>query len=239
MLRFAICDDDIAYMQSIKQNICDAFDNAKTFDEKCECILYNTGEELIDKFIQDNIDIFFIDIECGAMSGFEIARQLVQKKKNPGIVYITNHKHYIYDAFVCRPLGFICKTNFVEDIRVPMMNIVDYLNENYRTIIVQKGRKDIALRMRNIVSVKVYAHKLEILFNENSNYGREEYTGQLSKHEPYLLKSGFIKISRETLVNRVYIEDIQGDVVTLINKEQLNISRRRVAEVTKIWRNGE
>lgn len=81
MLRFAICDDDIAYMQSIKQNICDAFDYAKTFDEKCECILYNTGEELIDKFIQDNIDIFFIDIECGAMSGFEIARQLVQKKR--------------------------------------------------------------------------------------------------------------------------------------------------------------
>lgn len=120
-----------------------------------------------------------------------------------------------------------------------MVNIVDYLNENYRTILVQKGRKDIALRMRNIVSVKVYAHKLEILFNEKSNYGREEYTGQLSKYEPHLLKSGFIKISRETLVNRVYIEDIQGDVVTLINKEQLNISRRRVAEVIKIWRNEE
>lgn len=239
MLRFAICDDDIAYMQSIRQDICDAFDYAKTFDEKCECILYNTGKELIEKFIQDNIDVFFIDIECGNMSGFEIARQLVQKKKNPGIVYITNHQHYISDAFVCRPLGFICKTNFVEDIRMPMMNIVDYLNENYRTILVQKGRKDIELRMRNIVYVKVYAHKLEILFNGQSNYGREEYTGQLSAYEPQLLGSGFIKITRETLVNRMYIEDIQGDVVTLINKEQLNISRRRVTEVKKIWRNGE
>ena len=70
MVRFAVCDDDVTYLRSITQIICDSYEASKTIDEDCECILYNSGEELIDHFIQDEIDIFFLDIECGNMSGF-------------------------------------------------------------------------------------------------------------------------------------------------------------------------
>ena len=109
MVRFAICDDDAAYMKQIVKIIKDTYESMSDFNEPCECILYNSGEELIKNFIEDKIDIFFLDIECGQDLGFDIAKELQKQKKDLGIVYITNHENYMASAFVCRPLGFICK----------------------------------------------------------------------------------------------------------------------------------
>ncbi|MGN0316898.1 MAG: response regulator [Lachnospira sp.] len=141
MVRFGICDDDIKYIESVESIICESFKQQDIFQEECQCILYSSGKELIERFIQDEIDIFFIDIECGEMSGFDIARQMIQKKRNLGIVYITNHMHYISDAFVCRPLGFICKDNFREDLRIALISIVDFLKETHQILTFYKGRK--------------------------------------------------------------------------------------------------
>lgn len=69
MIRFAICDDGIMYMNSIKEIVSETFDKMKSFDE-----------------------------ECGELSGFEIAKQMTLKKKDLGIVYITNHQHYVTEA---------------------------------------------------------------------------------------------------------------------------------------------
>ena len=238
MIKFAICDDDINYMLSIQGVICKEFEQLKTFQEECQCILYSSGQELLNNFIQDEIDVFFIDIECGSMSGFDIAKQLILQKKNLGIVYITNHKHYISDAFVCRPLGFICKENITEDIRMPMINIVDFLKEKHQTLVFKKGRKEDELRVSDIISIKVYERELEVQYHVEHKAFTYLYSGQLSMYEAILLQNDFIKISRECLVNRNFIVDIQGDEVLLQYDVKQIVSRRRIEETIRKWRCG-
>lgn len=60
----------------------------KCFDsaDKLEFIIYSSGEELFKEDSEDKIDVYFIDIECGNMNGFDIAKRIVSKKKNAGIV---------------------------------------------------------------------------------------------------------------------------------------------------------
>ena len=70
MVRFAICDDDAAYMKQIVKIIKDTYESMSDFNEPCECILYNSGEELIKNFIEDKIDIFFLDIVAQAIQAF-------------------------------------------------------------------------------------------------------------------------------------------------------------------------
>lgn len=236
MIKIAICDDDVQYINSIKQIIEDTFNRLNPYDEKCECITYESGNKLIEKFVLDEVDIFFLDIECGNMSGFDIARGINNKRSNSGIVYITKHANYVSDAFVCRPLGFIRKEFIEKDIIAPMYNVFDYLKDRYLMIQLQKDRNKISVPIDNIMAMRVFKHKLQVFFSEKLNYLIEEYSGQLAAYEETLLNNSFIKISRESLVNLKYVKNICGDEVVLMNDNRLVISRRRLDETNRMWR---
>ncbi len=191
MIRFGICDDNYRYMQRAGEIICAKFDELKTFDEECTCIFYSSGKELFECFEKDKIDIYFLDIECGEENGFEIARKLKKLNKNAALVYITNYRHYIVDAFICRPLGFICKDTIDHDICIAMTNIVEYWEENalvyitnYRHYIVDAFicrplgfickdtiDHDICIAMTNIV--EYWEEKKAIII---FNVGKNKYT---------------------------------------------------------------
>lgn len=238
MIKFAICDDDIEYIESIVDIIKETFAQLSTFNEECACVLYNSGEDLIKRFIEDGIDVTFLDIECGGMSGFDIAKQMNLKKRDLGIVYITNYSSYISDAFVCRPLGFIRKECIAEDILKPMLNIVDFIKDRRKTIELPNGKKTISVPIDNIMAMKVYKHKITVYYNEVVHYKMEEFSGQMVLYEEFLLNNNFVKISRESLINLKYVKDICEEKLILVNGSEFAISRRRMDEVNKLWRAG-
>lgn len=232
MIRFGICDDDREYMNSITGIICDVFEKMNTFNEPGECRLYDSGEALIEKFIEDEIDIFFLDIECGAVSGFDIARGLLRRRRDLGIVYITNYRHYMSKAFVCRPLGFISKSDIEEDIIPVMRSIMEFLEDKKRSITIETSKGLQQLYVRDIMAVEVFNHKLQIVLEDKMF----EQKGQLSRYESQLFECGFIKIARGILVNRKSIDKINGNELQLVNGMKYTISRRRMNEVYQMWR---
>lgn len=229
MVRFAICDDDIQYIKRITQVIESAYEELKTLDEACECILYSSGDALIKNFIRDEIDIFFLDIECGELSGFDIAKELLQRKKDLGIVYITNYPHYISSAFVCRPLGFIRKSAIEDDIKMPMINIIEFLEDKKQKVVFEGNKGNLTIYVTDILAVEAFEHELKITLIERV----AECKGPLSKYEKLLEKYGFIKISRSILVNKKYITRIDANQIRLYDKIEYTISRRRVKEVKR------
>ena len=77
----------------------------------------------------------------GICQDFDIAKELLKRKKNLGIsLCYKSPALHIYDAFVCRPLGFIRKGCIEEDIKMPMVNIVDFLKEKKRTIVFEGNK---------------------------------------------------------------------------------------------------
>lgn len=229
MITFAICDDDIQYMEHVPDIIIDEYKKETSLDEECRCILFQSGKELVEKAREENIDVFFVDIECGEMLGFDIARELLKDRKDLGIVYITNHDHYVYNAFVCRPLGFIRKNAIDADIKIAMMNIVEYLEDKKRKITFESKNDSLSLYVSEIVVVEVFLHRLQITTIDRIL----EFNGTLSKYETLLESYGFIKISRSIWVNKKYITKVEGDQIYLCNRIIYTISRRKVKEVKR------
>lgn len=230
MIRFAICDDDVSYMNSITEIIQNSFNRCKRFDEQVECFLYKSGDELLKNYIKDSIDVVFMDIKCGDRLGFDIAKELVKITPNAGIVYMTNYSSYITQAFVCRPLGFISKNSIISDIDYTMTNVIDYLDEIKRIIVFRDGVKELKINANDIKCINVFNHRLYInLIDRDINI-----YGQLSDYEKVLLEYGFLKISRGVIVNAKYITNINGCDLYM-SDEKYRISREKAKDIYTAW----
>ncbi|MDO5402222.1 MAG: LytTR family DNA-binding domain-containing protein [Eubacteriales bacterium] len=235
MVRFGICDDDKEYMEVAVKKLREGFCMYCMADEDCECITYETGQKLVENMDKDNIDIFFLDIECGEDSGFDIAKEIKKHRKNPGIVYMTNYSNYITQAFVCRPLGFISKQSIDSDIEQPMQNIREYLDELRCVITFYANKTEKHVRAAELVSVEVRNHEVVVNLLENGEF---RFRGQLSAYEKKLLDFGFVKIDRGILINKKYITKIEKNKVYLGNELCYEVSRRRMGLVRNIITGG-
>lgn len=231
MFKIALCDDDVEFMENAKQYICSAFMEYNTWDEDIECICYKSGNEIIQSYLKDEIDIVFMDIECGKMNGFDIAKELYGKKKDIGIVYMTDYAQYISKAFVCRPLGFINKSNFKEELVFPLLNIVEFLQDRRKEIIFTEKGEKYNININEIKVVEIFDHRLLVTMRTK----KMEIRSQLSQYEEELIKNNFVKISRSVLINLKYINKIDGQDIFVDGNMHYGISRERAKEVYYQW----
>lgn len=229
MVRFGLCDDDMEYITSIQKLILDEFAKYEIPGEKGECILYNSGDELLENFIDDKIDVIFMDIECGKDSGFDIMKNVCKLEHDKAVVYMTNYENYISRAFVCRPLGFVRKNFFKEDIEIPMNNIVEYIENKRRIVMFHNNKKEYPVAVENLIAVEVYNHDLELLYCDKKIVIKD----QLSKVEKMLEEAGFIKVNRSAMVNIRAVVTMENQEIEVTCGHRFSVSRERVKGVEK------
>ena len=199
MTRFTICDDEPEHGRLIGKYIKTEYAKHVPETDIAEDVVYQSPQEMLDEAVEDT-DIFILDIECGMSNGFNIATRIHERKKDAGIVFCTSHDNYVYQAFGFRPIGFIRKNNMKDDIVHTMYNIVSYLGEKKKILVIEDG--DI-IRLSDVVAVNVIKHNL-IFKSEN---GERKIRANLSTYEEQLKQSGFIKISQGEMVNKDYVKE--------------------------------
>lgn len=219
MTRFTICDDEPEHGELISRYIKTEY--AKHMPET------DIPQEMLDEAVEDT-DIFILDIECGMSNGFNIATRIHERKKDAGIVFCTSHDNYVYQAFGFRPIGFIRKNNMKDDIVHTMYNIVSYLGEKKKILVIEDG--DI-IRLSDVVAVNVIKHNL-IFKSEN---GERKIRANLSTYEEQLKQSGFIKISQGEMVNKDYVKERKRDNLIMKDGTSYHISRSRVDEIRRMF----
>ena len=230
-IRIAICDDDKKYAERMKELIVNAYIEQKGLTKSIECILYSTAQMLVQQYLEDKIDIVFMDIELGEELGLDVAKQLKKIDDELAIVYMTNHDHYVFDAYVCRPLGFIRKSRDIVDLNRAMVEITYYINKKYATILLKDNMKNIELSIRDIRAIEVYNHNIVVMMKNKEFTVRDK----LSRIEQILYRYDFIKISRSRMVNPMYIQNITGEKIYLYGDDVLEVSSRRIADVYDQW----
>lgn len=222
--KFAVCDDSKEHRERLAYYIKREYDSRMSGEDESEIIYYESGGELLDKHISDGIDVYFLDIECGAMNGFDIAREIVKANKNAGIVYCTSFSNYVSEAFVCRPLGFIKKADIERDVAKVIYSVCDYLRDGKNILITKKG---VTISIDNIIAVEVFIHNL--IFYDMT--GELKIRATLSEYENKLKQYGFIKVSRNAMVNRYYIKNYEKNNIIMRNGKEFGISRNYVDDV--------
>ena len=226
MTRFTICDDEPEHCELISRYIKAEYEKRMQGTDIAETNVYQSSADMLAEAVEDT-DIFILDIECGDVSGFEVAKRIHEQKKDAGIVFCTSHENYVFQSFGFRPIGFIRKSNMKEDVEHTMYNIISFLNDKKKMLNVSGGR---LINIDNIVAVEVYTHAL-IFRGIDTDM---EIRSTLSEYENRLKQYGFIKISRSIMVNKSYVERIEKDKIIMRNGAQYYISRGNVTQVRRM-----
>lgn len=227
-IKIALCDDDVKALPVI------AGAAESAFTEKgiiTDIQRFNTGAALLRAMEQTHFQIILLDIEMPGMDGIAVGKKIREKGDDTQIVYVSEAESRVFESFLVQPLGFVRKSNFLNDIAAVVELYVktcaqdekgDYIEFHTRSgILTLKSRQ-----IRYIEGSRNY----QLLYLEGQKEPMEVKM-TMEKLETITRSHDFIRIHKGYLVNYRSIQRISATVVTLLDGTQLPIGRSKAAEV--------
>lgn len=81
-----------------------------------EVVAFSEARDVLNYEAKSDIDVAFMDIELGRMSGIELAIELKKNAPKCNIIFVTSYSHYGTESFRARPSGYVTKPYTDEDI---------------------------------------------------------------------------------------------------------------------------
>lgn len=230
MFTIAICDDEKAFGKQIERVIWQVEDK---FQEKLEVVVFTSGDKLLEYMKQNTVDLLFLDIELGEMTGIQISRQIRKEDNNEQIqiVYITGKEGYERELFDFQPLNFLGKPLDEEKIK-------ECVNMAYRKLI-KGGRKfkyvshyeERNVPINQIISFETEGKEIAVTLA----WGKERFRSSMNKVENEVKGNGFLRISQSVIVNIAYIRQYDGDKVVMSDGKTYYVSRSKLKKVKQLY----
>ena len=98
--RILIVDDDEDVRDAIKMTL---------EYEGYECLSARSGTEGLDRIAGENPDLVLLDIQMPGMTGFEVARRLLERGIRSRVVFVTAYDQYAIEAFEVSAVDYLLK----------------------------------------------------------------------------------------------------------------------------------
>ena len=92
----AICDDDILYMNKVKEMI---EQWGKDNNEDVSVYLFNHGDALINSYQKSKIDVIFLDIMMPLLNGMDAAREIRKTDQVVKIIFLTSSPEFALESY--------------------------------------------------------------------------------------------------------------------------------------------
>ncbi len=146
---------NILAVEDERLNLLSIMDCLKEASPESDIVGFGNGEEALKYAKSKVIDVAFLDIELGTMSGLELALRLKEINSNINIIFVTGYSNYMGNAFSMHASGYILKPVTTEQIRDEL--------ENLRTYATQSVSSEI--RMQCFGSFEMYVNGKRIPFS--------------------------------------------------------------------------
>lgn len=102
----AICDDDILYMNKVKELIEQwGMEN----NEDVTIYLFNHGDALINSYQKSEIDVIFLDIMMPLLNGMDTAREIRKNDQAVKIIFLTSSPEFALESYDVKASGYLIK----------------------------------------------------------------------------------------------------------------------------------
>jgi DNA-binding LytR/AlgR family response regulator len=232
-LKIAICDDQQIHIETIVRYI-----RNMNLDFDYKLITTHEPEVLLSKLDDEKIDIAFLDIEMGEISGIDVGKEIRTRYKDCVIVFITGFRDFALDAYQIKAIDYIIKPISEENFRTVMkeavqkyMSISDGYGRNYFTI--ENSEGVVQLEYDNIYYFEKIQRKIRVHTLKKSY----EFYGSLKEVKEYLNKDDyFTQCHQGYLVNTHKIVEIRKDKVVITGANvELPLSRRYRTELIEAF----
>lgn len=232
MVRAAICDDEKAMLDQLKERILTEYKRQNI--EICVEIFISGGEFL--KAHKDKaFDVVFLDIDMPHINGFDIAES-TNDSESTLIVFVTTHDELVYSSIKFRPFRFIRKSYLESELPEALNAVNAEISKRNagRKFPLKTQTGEVFLDIGNIEYIEIYGHWLRV-----SVLGGEflDCYGSLSALEEQLSALDFVRVHKSYLVNLKYIYSIEKTQVILDDKTAIPLSRYKAADVKIKFKN--
>lgn len=234
MLRIALCDDNIDFVERFKFMINTAFQKrqlAYTIKDFVRCDL------MLNRHSNNPFDVIFLDIDMPGIGGFTAAKEITRINSNCYIIFVTCHTELVYDSFIFRPLNFIVKEQdqqMLSRLDIIIDQLLEQMVQDEMIILESKTQGRSSFSLREIMYIESCDHY--VFYHLKGNADPIKSREKLSEIEIRLAQKDFVRIHKKFIVNLRYIFniDLTGEAVILKDQNELPMSRNYKVEVKKL-----
>ena len=217
-MRIAVCEDN---------NIVAAFmeDYIASMDaENIEYEIFTSGDDLIHYMERENVtfNILFMDIEMPGRNGIETSAYVREKDKNALIIFITDHKEYVYEVFDVLPFRFLIKPVTREALNLVMKKAFEHFNLTKQVFFFKQNKTQLQVAFDEIIYFEGNLRKVRLV----TTGGEYDFYGKISEVVKKLDGNLFLQIHNSYIVNMDQIRKISESVVLLKSGTTLPISKK-------------
>lgn len=227
MLNFCICDDEETILKILAEKISRCMDKTKI---QYNIALYTDADKVtenISEFDAVFLDIDFNDSNCEE-KGIAIAEQIHWQSPDTQIMFITNRDDLVFKSLKVRPLAFIKKSCFDNEIDDAVSLLLNEIKMVRRSFVFYFKNTAINLKLNDIMYIESLRHDI---FIHLSNNNVEKISSTLENLENQLSCYGFVRIHLGYIINCAKVFSIDKKNVILKDNTILPMSRRRADEV--------
>lgn len=223
MIKVAICDDEIFYLDTYLKMI-----NRMKTKYSIEVHRFNSGEDLINYMVINEIqfDLVFLDIIMGELNGIETAKKIKQINETTEIVFLTSSKEYALDGYEIRAFNYIIKNS--QNVEERIYAAIKYTCAKSNDYILINNKSSIEkIEINKIIYIESNKRKIKIKTIDSEYEMYEKLDNVYEK----IKKFGFMKSHRSYIINMHYIKKIEVKDITTTMGDIIPISRGKVDEV--------
>lgn len=226
MIKIAICDDNLIFLQEFKKELSLLLDA-----QNIEYIIkeYWSGEALLYEEEKENFHILILDIEMEGISGIEVAECIRNRDSEKIIIFVTNQEMLVFESIKYAPFRFLRKQYMHIELEEAVMELSSNIKLENKVYTFSMNGEIIYIKVQDIFYFESLEHKIMIHSKDGVYYTRD----RLKKLEKELKNVGFIRVHSGYLVNQKYIFRIKKKDIVLSNNIILPLSRHRVDEVKR------
>lgn len=229
-----VCENEVENREEIKQYLVRL---AIQLDCEMATDFFASGEELLSFYKNRKKDyvLMILDIEMNQINGVETARQLRENYAYNGqLVFLTSHEKYMIDCFVIGTNQYLLKPidylTFEEKLK-PIIDQIHKKNENILVELVSGGSQVIPINEIYTIQSGLLGRKgLATVKTAAAEYN---IYGKMNDLEKLLTHHHFFRGHKQTIINLNYVKSVVNETATMINGEQVKISRNKKREFKK------
>lgn len=182
---------------------------------------FQSGEALLDAVKKFTADIIYMDIYLEGMNGIETARQLQLYGYQASLIFLTNSKKHVYEAFEVRPVKYLIKEKTTqEEFERVFLRAVELSMQKRKELLLCNVRdSNIAVPKIDIAYIKVSKRLITVYYKDTET----RFNGNLEKLENQLQDHRFLRIHRSYIVNLLHITTFCSHHVVLRNGKELPV----------------
>lgn len=220
MFSIALCEDNSLQREELKNNLSRVLDEIGV---EYKITAFETGEQLL-KSYPEKLDILFLDIQMGKLTGMEAAKRVREYDNKVEIIFITALWDYVQKGYEVRAFRYLIKPVKFEELKEQAIACIESISDKRDTHITIKDKSNVLkIRTEEILFLETFQRKV-IIHTESQDYIVKMSMNKLEKE---LIDRGFFRCHTSYIVNLSKVEELQKDCL-VINKFSLPVSKHRM-----------